>query len=145
MANPMGREPRHENPARDAEANQDAAETIRRWLSRPRHKANVGALACVSLTMLALALAPAGVPDRSEVLRGTALFFCGIHSVLHLTWIHWLKRQRDSGIVEADTALQAYRDPRRVTGLDLAMAWLMFAAFAPAVDSFISARLATGG
>jgi hypothetical protein len=65
--------------------------------------------------------------------------------MLHLTWIRWLTRERDLGVVEAEAALQEYRDPRRVTGLDLAMAWLGFAAFAPVLNSILGIGLATGG
>jgi hypothetical protein len=141
----LGPDPRRAGPRRHVAEAQETADVIKNWLARPRRKANVAALACVSLTMLALFVAASGLPDRDEVLRGTALFFVGIHCMLHLTWIRWLKHERNSGVAVAEAALQEYRDPRRVTGLDVAMAWLGFAAFAPVLNSILAIGLATGG
>jgi hypothetical protein len=145
MSDPVRREPPDDHSGQEFKGRQGAAAALRQWMARPRRVANVRALAAMCLTMLLLAVTAANAPERNDLLRGVAVFFSGIHFVLHATWVRWLKQQLAAGIPEAAAALQAYRDPRRITGLDVAMAWLGFAALAPTFAALFTADAPNGG
>lgn len=67
------------------------------------------------------------MPGRAAFLRGVAAVFVIIHGALHLLIVRVLVRLRAEGVAAAGRALAAYRDPRRVTSLDLVFGWTAFA------------------
>ncbi len=50
----------------------------------------------------------------------------GLHGFLHVWLTGWLSRESAAGVTEAKAALDAYRNPRRLSHIDLAIAWVVF-------------------
>jgi len=98
-----------------------------RWAETPPHQTNVGLIAFTVLMMVGLLGATWDMPERAPFLRGVAMVFIGIHGVLHLLMWRALARLRARGLIAAERAFAAYRDPHRVTNLDLAIGWAGYA------------------
>ncbi|HTY66745.1 MAG TPA: hypothetical protein VMH36_08845 [Alphaproteobacteria bacterium] len=93
------------------------------WAALPPRQTNTGAVVFTVLMMVCLLGGTRDMPSRASFLRGVAVAFVGLHGVLHLAIIRGLARMQSGGIAAAGRALRAYRDPRRVTNLDLVIGW----------------------
>lgn len=100
------------------------ARRLERWAKLPARQTNTGAIAFTGLMMACLLGATWDMPARAAFLRGVALAFAILHGGLHLLIVRLLMRLRTRGLTTAGRALAAYRDPRRVTNLDLAIGWV---------------------
>ena len=98
-----------------------------RWAETPPRQTNVGVIAFTVLMMIGLLGATWDMPDRAPFLRGVAMVFIGLHAILHLLTVRALTRLQAKGLAAAKRASAAYRDPHRVTNLDLAIGWTGFA------------------
>ncbi len=100
---------------------------LERWAALPPRQTNTGAVVFTVLMMVCLLGGTWDMPSRASFLRGVAVAFVGLHGALHLAIIRGLVRMQSRGIAAAGRALRAYRDPRRVTNLDLVIGWAGFA------------------
>jgi hypothetical protein len=66
-------------------------------------------------------------PHQALAIRMVAMVFMGVHGFLHVAFTSLLRHLRHQGIGEAEAALHAYLAPRRISNLDLAIAWGVFA------------------
>jgi hypothetical protein len=101
------------------------------WLSVPLARVNVSAVATTAIAMLFLLSYHPEDVQPEDFIRGNALVLLAAHGALHALTLHSLKFLQLLDFAEASTALARYRDPRRVSHLDLAAAWLGFYALAP--------------
>jgi hypothetical protein len=101
------------------------------WLSVPLARVNVSAVATTAVAMLFLLSYHPEEIQPEDFIRGNALVLIAAHGALHALTLHSLKFLQLLDFAEASTALARYRDPRRVSHLDLAAAWLGFYALAP--------------
>jgi hypothetical protein len=110
----------------------DRRETnLKRWSSRPLWKLNGVAIASTTALMLWLFTVRQRVAEPEMHLRYAALLFMSIHGMLHYLsrrGLHLMVQKHQTG---AEEALRAYLDVRRVSHLDLAVAWIGFFAVAP--------------
>jgi hypothetical protein len=84
---------------------------------------------------------PVGLPAR-----GVALLCIGLHGVLHMFVLHVLRRLlQERGTPAVGKALQAYLDRRRLSNLDLAIAWVGFALLVSILDGLFALALPAGG
>lgn len=108
-------------PARETDA----------WLAAPIARTNVAALGTTAAVMLFLASYRPEDVAAIDHLRASAVVLIAAHAALHVLTLNSLKLLEMLEIAEATPALARYRDPRRVSHGDLAMAWLGFYALAP--------------
>jgi hypothetical protein len=116
---------------RDTAAEQALAVRLRAWSARSRAKTNLTLAGCAGVSVIWLYAASAGAPDRGALLRHAATLFIVFHGTMHVLWMRMLRRLSARGMPEAQGALAAYTNPRRITNLDLAMFWVMIFALAP--------------
>lgn len=104
------------------------ARRLERWAELPCRQTNTGAIAFTGLMMICVLGGTWDMPGRAAFLRGVALAFIVLHGGMHVLILRLLKPLRARGVAAAARALAAYRDPRRVTNLDLAIGWAGFGA-----------------
>ena len=103
---------------------------LKRWSQRPIGATNVRAVGLsVALTMLMLAAAHS-LPAPADVVRGFAATSAAMLATIHFIALGTLRGLRRAGIAEAQDAMNAMRDPRRISAFDMAMTWLLFAGIA---------------
>lgn len=101
------------------------------WRPMPVARANTSALSLTAFTMLLLTrFEPEGV-DAMDFIRGGAIFLMVAHAGFHVLMLNALKLMDVLEIAEAKHALETYRDPHRLSHLDLAAIWFGFYALAP--------------
>ena len=101
------------------------------WLAVPLARVNVSAVATTAIAMLFLLSYHPEDVQPEDFIRANALVLLAAHGVLHALTLHTLKVLQLMDFAEAGTVLARYRDPRRVSHLDLAATWLGFYALAP--------------
>jgi hypothetical protein len=103
---------------------------LKSWSKRPIGAANARALAlCAVLTVLMLV----GVQDLSKpavAVRGFAAMSAVMLATAHFMASGVLRGLVRAGVAEAQDALSAFRDPRRISAFDMAMGWLLVGALA---------------
>jgi len=107
--------------------------------ARPRRSVNIAALAMTAAMMTWLVAVACKTPDPVLLLKHAAFFVFALHAGQHAFFLSMLRRFRDRGVPEAAIALEAYRDPRRISNLDVAMLWVGLAAFSPVIGAFAPA------
>jgi hypothetical protein len=120
-------------PAQRTTANDPTPPARFYWATRPRGPANAVAFASMGLCMAWILTAASHSDEPLTFIRHASAIFIALHGTLHVLVARHLKRLCDAGMEAAATALRAYRDPRRVSQLDIAMAWAGFAALASIV------------
>lgn len=101
---------------------------LKRWSERPVGAANARALGlCAVLVALMLVSAQQlPVPAVRRLAAISAVMLASLHYI-SLAILRGLLR---AGVAEARDAMDAVRDPRRISAFDMAMAWLLVAALA---------------
>lgn len=103
---------------------------LKRWSQRPVGAANMRAVGLsVALTMLMLAAAHS-LPAAADAVRGFAAMSATMLATMHFIALGTLRGLRRAGVAEAQDAIDAMRDPRRISAFDMAMAWLLIAGIA---------------
>jgi hypothetical protein len=119
-------EPRHRTS--HAVASRDAGEEIAAglvaWSRRPRGQMNRATATHAALALVVLTVLAWQMPDHLAALRYGAMMFVFGHAMAHVIVLRGLRQLLKGGIAGADEALAAYLDPRRLSSLDMAMAWL---------------------
>ena len=94
------------------------------WLSVPLARVNAAAVATTAAAMLFLVSYHPEEIEPSDFIRANALVLVAAHGALHALTVHSLRLLDMLEVAEAGQALARYRDPRRISHLDLAAAWL---------------------
>lgn len=103
---------------------------LKRWSERPVSAANARALTlCGVLTMLML-FAAQQLPEPAVAIRSFAAMSAVMLATAHFISLGALRGLLRAGIAEAEDAIGAMRNPRRISGFDMAMTWLLVAAIA---------------
>lgn len=107
---------------------------IERWLAVPHGVANRLAVITTVAAMVIVIAFDEPHPDGGTLLRGRAVILAIVHLLLHWATRHALAvvTAREEALGRA--ALAAYRDPARISHLDLAAAWFGLFALAPAIS-----------
>jgi hypothetical protein len=103
------------------------ATSLKRWAERPIRRANLRATGVSVATIAFTVIASYQTPDPVSAARGMAMLFAAIQSVAHVVTTGMLRTLGSLGVGEAAAALASYRDPRRLSGMDLAVMWLAVA------------------
>jgi len=103
------------------------------WLSLPLARTNATAAATTAAVMVFLVSYQPEEVRPLDFIRANAFLLVAAHAALHAMTLHGLKLLDLLGFDEARITLARYRDPRRVSHLDLAAVWLGFYALAPYV------------
>jgi len=107
------------------------AANLKRWSARPIGQSNRQAIGVCLVMMLLLIAASGYSADATAAMRATAGLFAATHGALHMSAIIRLRKLNMAGMSEAAEALRSYRDPFRISNLDIAVAWAAFALVAP--------------
>jgi hypothetical protein len=107
------------------------ATSLKRWAERPVRRANLRAAGISVFTIAFTVVAAHHTPDPASAARGMAILFAVIQSVAHVFTTGMLRVLGSLGLTEAVTALASYRDPRRLSAMDLMVLWLAVAIAAP--------------
>ncbi len=105
--------------------------SLKRWSERPVGQANIRALAFCAAAFVMMLVAAGQSPDPIAAVRTMAILFVAIQGAVHYISIASLRTLIGLGVREAVTGLAAYRDPRRLSCMDMAMMWTAVALTAP--------------
>jgi len=104
------------------------AANLAEWAAQPVKAINRRAVLWTGISMAFVVFASRHDPQQASFARNVAMIFISVHGLLYIMLQRTLTWLRDRGMVEAGLALRAYTAPRRITNLDLAIAWAAFAA-----------------
>jgi hypothetical protein len=104
---------------------------IETWMSVSRRRSNLIALTITALLMGSLFVVDYGPVERLALVRGTAMFMIIVHAALHGVSLFGLRSMVLRGVENAERALFFYRHPRRISHLDLSVAWIGLFSAAP--------------
>ena len=112
---------------------QRVAANLKRWSERPIAASNLQAVGISLVTVAMMILAASRTPDPGSAMRGMAIVLVVIQSIAHVVTTGMLQVLIALRVNEAEMALASYRDPRRLSGLDMAMMWMVVALATPFV------------
>ena len=104
---------------------------LKRWSERPIGATNARALGLCTIVTVMMLVAAQRAPNPAAVIHGIAITFVGIQGSLHFISMGLLRGLLRAGLGEAQDAINAVRDPHRVSNFDMAMLWIMVALAAP--------------
>jgi hypothetical protein len=104
---------------------------VENWLSVPLKRANTASLTSVVCAMAFLIVYEPKDLEQIEFMRASAVLLVGLHAAFHVGTVNALKFMALLQVADAEHALESYRDPRRVSHLDLAATWLGFYSLTP--------------
>ena len=107
------------------------ATSLKRWAERPIRRANLRAAGISVVTIAVTVTLAHETPDPASAVRGMAILFAAVQSVAHVVTTGMLRALGSLGLAEGVVALASYRDPRRLSAMDLAVVWLAVALAAP--------------
>lgn len=100
---------------------------LKRWSERPIAATNLRVIGISAVTLALMIAAAIGTPDPAAAMRGMAVIFVAIQSIAHVVTSGMLRALIALRVNHAAVALASYRDPRRLSGLDVAMMWVVLA------------------
>jgi hypothetical protein len=100
---------------------------LRRWSQRPIRATNLQAIGLCAMAGVVLFIAARSAPDPAAVVHGIATVFVAVQGSLHFMALGLLRGMVRAGIGEAQFAIDAMRDPHRISNFDVAMLWLIVA------------------
>lgn len=89
-----------------------------------RRRSNLLAASTTAALMASFLFFDYGTPGRAELVRQTAAFMSIMHSLLYFVSMVLLRGMVRRRVANAELALAYYRDPRRISHRDLAVAWV---------------------
>jgi hypothetical protein len=104
---------------------------LKRWAQRPIRRANLRTAGIAAIAFAFTAIAAHRTSDPASAIRDMAILFAAAQSVAHVFTICMLRALAARGVAEAAAALASYRDPRRLSGMDLMVMWLAVAIAVP--------------
>jgi hypothetical protein len=103
---------------------------LKRWSQRPIGATNMRVLGLYGvLAMLGLFVAQS-LPAPAAAIRSLAAMSAVVMATVHFILLRTLRGLLRAGVVEAQDAMSAMQDPRRISAFDMAMTWLLVAAIA---------------
>lgn len=114
----------------ESEAQRIAAK-LRLWSERPIRQSNARSLGFCITSLVVCVVAAKHSPNPPLAISsfaGTLMVVLGTLHCLTIISLRWLMSHR---LEEAVAALQTYRDPRRISSLDMALFWSAVALTAP--------------
>lgn len=110
---------------------QRIAAKLRLWSERPIRQSNARSLGFCIASMVVCLVAAKHSQDPPLAIRSFAGTLMVVLGTLHFLTIVSLRRLMSHKLEEAAAALQTYRDPRRISSLDMALFWSTIALIAP--------------
>lgn len=104
---------------------------LKRWSQRPIQATNARIMGLGGITVVMMLVAANHTPEPAMAVRGIAILFVALQGAVHYISVGALRVLCAAGIKEAHDSLAAYRDPRRISSLDMAMVWTAVALAAP--------------
>jgi hypothetical protein len=108
-----------------------AAENLRLWSERSVARTNARVLGIMAIVVVMMLVGARHSADPAGFVRGVALAFAICQGTLHYVSLAMLRMLVGLGLPEAANALAAYRDPQRLSNLDMAMVWGLLALAVP--------------
>lgn len=100
---------------------------LKRWSQRPTGDTNARALGLSAVLVVLMLVAAQHVPQPATAVRTLAVMFSVMLGALHYVSLGMLRGLLRAGVPEAQEALDAVRNPRRISAFDMAMTWLLVA------------------
>ncbi|HYW88311.1 MAG TPA: hypothetical protein VFB50_11105 [Chloroflexota bacterium] len=100
---------------------------LKRWSQRPIRATNARALGLCGVLLVLLLVAMQHVPDAAATIRRLAAVYVVMLASLHYLSLGLLRGLRRAGVAEAQDAIDAVRDSRRISAFDMAMFWTLVA------------------
>jgi hypothetical protein len=100
---------------------------LKRWSERPIGATNARALGLFTIVTVMMLVAAQRAPNPAAAVHGIATLFAAIQGSVHFMSMGLLRGLRRAGIGEAQDAMNAVRDPRRISNFDIAMLWTIVA------------------
>jgi hypothetical protein len=107
---------------------------LKRWSQRPVGATNARALGLSAIMIVMMLVAAQRVPDPAAAVHGIATLVSVIQGTLHFMSLGLLRGLLRAGVGEAQHALDALRDPHRISNFDMAMLWMLVALVAHYVE-----------
>lgn len=104
---------------------------VENWSAVPPGRANATALLTTIAAMAILISYEPEDMESIEFMRASALLLMAVHAILHVGTANALRVMALMELPHAEEALEAYRDPHRLSHLDLSATWLGFYSLAP--------------
>jgi hypothetical protein len=104
---------------------------LKRWSQRPIRATNARAVGLCAIVIVMMLVAAQRAPDPGAAVQGIATMFVLIQGSLHFMSLGLLRGLLRAGIGEAQDAIDAMRDPHRISNFDVAMLWTIVALAAP--------------
>ena len=103
---------------------------LRHWSEKPVSQTNARALAFCIIGFVLTLVAARHSPDPIAAVRSISVMFIAVQAAVHYLAIASLRSLIGLGVKEAETALEVYRNPCRISCLDIAMVWTAVALIA---------------
>ena len=100
---------------------------LKRWSQRPVRETNARTIGLCAILIVMMLILTQRTPNSAAAIEGIATVCAGIQAILHLASLGMLRGLLRTGVGEAQDALNAMRDPRRISNFDMAMLWTMAA------------------
>ena len=109
-----------------AEAERIAAE-LKRWSRRPVGAINARVLGLAVIVLVMMLVAVQRTPEPASAVGGIAATFAVLQGSIHFVSLGLLRGLLRGGVAEAQEAILALRNPRRLSNLDMAALWTLVA------------------
>jgi len=100
---------------------------LKRWSQRPIRATNARALGLCGVLIVLVLVATQHAPDAAATIRRLAALYVVMLASLHYLSLGLLRGLLRAGVAEAQDAIDAVRDPRRISAFDMAMFWTLLA------------------
>jgi uncharacterized protein YacL len=104
---------------------------LKRWSQRPITETNARALGLSVVLIVTMLVAAQHAPQPATAVRLLAVMSAVMLGSLHFMSLGVLRGLLRAGVPEAQDAMEAVRDPRRISAFDMSMTWLLVAGLAP--------------
>jgi hypothetical protein len=100
---------------------------LKRWSQRPISATNARALGLCGVLIVIMLVAAQHMPNPAVAVRQFAAMYVVFLGSLHFLSKGVLRGLLRVGVAEAQDALDAVRDPRRISAFDMAVLWVLVA------------------
>jgi hypothetical protein len=103
---------------------------LKRWSERPIGDTNARALGLCAVLAVMMLVAAQHTPKPADAIRTLAVMSAVMLASMHFMSLGVLRGLLRAGVAEAQDAMNAVRDPRRISAFDMSMTWLLVAGVA---------------
>lgn len=100
---------------------------LKRWSQRPVGAINARVLGLAAVGFVMMLVAARRAADPASAVGGIAAMFAVLQGTIHFMSLGLLRGLLRGGVAEAQDAILALRNPRRLSNLDMAALWLLIA------------------